>query len=114
MKARRLALYKANPQAMLEYERARRRKRVDTPEKVQIKLNRWRKKNGLPTPTRPPPALCEKCNKPSNQNLHLDHCHETGKFRGWLCGKCNRGLGLLGDNLAGLMEMVEYLKRTML
>jgi hypothetical protein len=43
--------------------------------------------------------------------LHLDHCHVTGSFRGWLCGKCNTGLGMLGDNIAGLKAAIAYLER---
>lgn len=53
-------------------------------------------------------ALCDKITK----QFHVDHCHETGKVRGLLCGNCNKGLGFLGDNLAGLLLAVEYLKRT--
>ena len=43
--------------------------------------------------------------------MHLDHCHITGKFRGWLCGKCNMGIGALGDSIQGLQRAIEYLKR---
>lgn len=43
--------------------------------------------------------------------LHLDHCHVTGEYRGHLCGSCNRGLGMLGDNLTGVQNALEYLKR---
>jgi hypothetical protein len=32
----------------------------------------------------------------------LDHCHETGRFRGWLCQGCNQRLGRLGDNVASV------------
>ncbi len=42
----------------------------------------------------------------------VDHCHETGKVRGLLCNNCNRGLGLLGDNLESIQKVVEYLKKT--
>jgi hypothetical protein len=41
----------------------------------------------------------------------FDHCHETGEFRGWLCNTCNTGLGMLGDNEAGLLRALEYLRR---
>ena len=36
---------------------------------------------------------------------------ETGKFRGWLCHKCNTGIGMLGDSLGAVSKAVEYLKR---
>lgn len=40
-----------------------------------------------------------------------DHNHATGKFRGWLCGNCNKALGLLGDNPDLLERAKEYLKQ---
>jgi hypothetical protein len=44
--------------------------------------------------------------------LHLDHDHSTGEFRGWLCAKCNTGLGLLGDSIEQLEMRLAYLKRS--
>jgi len=67
-----------------------------------------RKVNGLPSPTRPQPAACECCGFLA-ASLHLDHCHTTGKFRGWLCVSCNRGIGLLQDCLSGVSKAVDYL-----
>ena len=39
-----------------------------------------------------------------------DHDHQTDEFRGWLCSTCNRGLGHLGDNAAGLRRALAYLE----
>lgn len=40
----------------------------------------------------------------------LDHCHETGRFRGWLCTQCNVGIGSFKDNVRLLQRAIEYLK----
>jgi hypothetical protein len=67
---------------------------------------------GLPEPTRPMPAECENCGRPPDQfNLHVDHDHATGTFRGWLCRRCNLGIGLLGDDAAGALKAYNYLVR---
>ncbi len=42
--------------------------------------------------------------------LVFDHCHVTGKFRGMLCQRCNRALGLIGDNAELLEKSVAYLR----
>lgn len=41
--------------------------------------------------------------------LSLDHCHETGKLRGFLCGPCNSGVGHLGDNPERLRRALKYI-----
>lgn len=73
----------------------------------------WWEKRKMPKPTRAAPLRCECCgNKPSKtRSLALDHCHVTGKFRGWLCVRCNTGLGGLGDSIAGLQRGLAYLRR---
>lgn len=38
-----------------------------------------------------PSGPCEICGKHARK-LRFDHDHETGRFRGWLCHKCNVGL----------------------
>lgn len=52
-------------------------------------------------------AICRA--KSADRKLCVDHDHETGEVRGLLCGTCNRAIGLLGDNLDGLMRAVSYL-----
>lgn len=59
----------------------------------------WLKLKGQP---------CLICSKESTE---LDHDHETKTIRGWLCGNCNRGLGLFGDNPAVLRKAAIFLER---
>jgi hypothetical protein len=82
------------------------------PEKA---MARTRKNLGMPLAERPRPSTCECCGKHQTQQkrrLALDHCHSTGKFRGWLCSACNAGLGLFKDSPHLLVKAIEYLKRT--
>jgi hypothetical protein len=43
-------------------------------------------------------------------SLHLDHCHETGEIRGILCGTCNQGLGMFGEDAELLDAAARYLR----
>jgi len=73
-----------------------------------------RRKRGLPEPTRPVPDACECCGFiPRKIRLHLDHCHETGAFRGWVCRRCNTGIAYLGDNLEGARKAVAHFERVL-
>jgi len=61
---------------------------------------------------------CEICgsegfvlNESSRMKLALDHDHNTGQVRGFLCHNCNRALGLLKDSIDNLEEAIKYLKR---
>lgn len=52
---------------------------------------------------------CGICNR--KRVLVPDHCHKYGHVRGALCDTCNRGIGMLGDNLVGVLRAVKYLRK---
>lgn len=53
---------------------------------------------------------CEICD--TDNDLVIDHCHDTNKFRGVLCRTCNVGLGLLKDKKSIIRKAHEYAERT--
>lgn len=52
---------------------------------------------------------CPICLRPSHK-YYLDHDWNTQEFRGWLCNKCNSGLGALNDDIETLMRAADYLR----
>jgi len=69
----------------------------------------------LKTKNWPPPDTCYCCGEKEGNRittkLVVDHCHQTKKFRGWICHKCNTGIGLLGDTIEGVEKAIKYLRR---
>lgn len=60
------------------------------------------------------PEQCEICGafgSSLKKGIHFDHDHKTGKFRGWICSRCNLALGLVKDNTETLSAMIEYLNK---
>lgn len=59
-------------------------------------------------------AKCALCDKEFpgifGKDMHIDHCHDTGKIRGILCKVCNVGLGMLGDDIKGIEKALKYVK----
>jgi len=53
-------------------------------------------------------AICDSEFK-AERDAHIDHDHQTNRFRGFLCGSCNRGLGLFKDNIQYLEQAKTYL-----
>ncbi|HEX2241574.1 MAG TPA: endonuclease VII domain-containing protein, partial [Actinomycetota bacterium] len=54
---------------------------------------------------------CAICGRQDPRGLHVDHEHQTGAIRGLLCGSCNRGLGLFGEDPKRLSQAQVYLSR---
>jgi hypothetical protein len=55
---------------------------------------------------------CEACGKKASRagEIHVDHCHDTGKIRGVLCFNCNAALGHIGDSIDRLEMLILYMK----
>ena len=50
---------------------------------------------------------------PNKKNVWCcDHDHNTNEFRGWLCHKCNLGLGNVNDEPKRLENALKYLTKT--
>lgn len=47
---------------------------------------------------------------PKKRKLHIDHCHKSGKVRGLLCMRCNRGLSWYSDSSVRLHKAAQYLE----
>lgn len=47
----------------------------------------------------------------TKRQLSIDHCHDSGKFRGILCKHCNSGLGYFKDSIETLEAAIAYLKK---
>jgi len=58
-------------------------------------------------------AICNNIELRANTQIALsvDHCHNTFKVRGLLCGNCNRAIGLFKDNVDLLQNAINYLNQ---
>ena len=54
-------------------------------------------------------GACEVCE--TECELCYDHDHSTGLFRGWLCQRCNSGIGQFQDDPYRLVAAAAYLRR---
>lgn len=48
--------------------------------------------------------------KENSFELHIDHCHKSGKVRALLCSRCNQAIGLLRDSPELARAAAEYLE----
>ena len=48
-----------------------------------------------------------------NRDVNLDHSHETEKIRGWICNRCNTGIGNLRESVSILRRAIKWIKGTL-
>ena len=78
-------------------------KRRNEEYKIRREAKRWE------IAGRPRSNICELCQE---ENLTVfDHCHQTNIFRGWICDRCNKVLGLVKDSTKLLDQMIKYLEK---
>ena len=88
------------------------RKTPEYKEKARIRTERFRAKRAKEQEAiagRPKPNVCEIC-QTDEFRIVFDHCHVGGHFRGWICDRCNRTLGLVRDGIELLKAMTGYLE----
>lgn len=56
-------------------------------------------------------AICKNGHVGRGSQLHVDHCHETGRVRGLLCGNCNTLIGLAKEDQERLYSAARYLQQ---
>lgn len=59
---------------------------------------------------RPRAETCDVCKEPCR--TVFDHCHKSDAFRGWICDRCNKVLGLVYDDAGLLRQLANYLGAT--
>lgn len=79
---------------------------------VALKSSEKRRMNDIKSENFFTCPICIKASIPSvTANLVIDHDHETGNARAWICDSCNTGLGRFRDNVELMKEAIKYLKK---
>ena len=88
--------------------------RAMNPEAEKARLKRFTERQEIKRiqeAGREKPEFCEIC-KENEYRIVFDHCHSSGSFRGWICDRCNRVLGIVKDSPELLKELALYLEKT--
>lgn len=101
----------------IRFDDKERQKRIrnSDPEAQKERTRRFAEKKALEREAlagRPKPIVCEICGPLAIGRIVFDHCHTNGHFRGWICDRCNKVLGLMKDDQILLLGLAEYLKKT--
>lgn len=89
-----------------------RRLRQAYPEREKATQLRWRQRREdklAAEAGRPRSSYCEICM--AQERTVFDHSHQKGHFRGWICDRCNKILGLVRDDISHLKALQIYLEQ---
>lgn len=112
--AERKAAYKLKPKRSGEQRERHREglKRWYEKHGAAYRVKRRQREDERQGATSPRPHQCEVCGRRNGRwGIALDHCHQTGRFRGWLCYSCNTILGHAADDPKILRGLAAYLER---
>jgi hypothetical protein len=74
-----------------------------------VEKRRWERSKPNLVPFKCP--ICEKTTIPGlTSKIVLDHNHNTGEIRGWICDSCNTGIGRFKDDIGLLKKAIRYLE----
>ena len=108
------------PEKYREYARENRKKYGHLRNKMEISRRRGISIDEYDALLESQNKLCAICQRPENRmsrdkkhmsELCLDHNHETGANRGFLCHSCNTGLGKFQDSIEQLQRAIDYLRK---
>lgn len=113
-----------------EYSKTDKRKKwkEDNKEKIAIKIREYRQKNKIKARIRTYNLTVEEHDRMYEQQegqccicsihsselsrpLNVDHCHKTGIVRSLLCQNCNSALGMVGEDILIIENLINYLER---
>lgn len=92
---------------------AQAKRRKADPEGQRIRYERYiikREQRLWDIAGRPRATSCEICHV--SEITVFDHCHKSGKFRGWICDRCNKTLGLFKDDIELIKKFIIYLEKS--
>jgi len=90
---------------------AMRAKRAVNPEAQRERMRQFKERREaqrVAVAGRPRQSCCELCQ--ADGPTVWDHSHVTGEFRGWICDRCNKTLGMVRDDKELLRAMADYLE----
>lgn len=104
--------YRAKPESKALDTLAARRRRAADPEGNKRRLRAYAERQEakkVAIAGRPRSNYCEIC--AAEGRTVFDHSHQKGHFRGWICDRCNKILGLVRDDISYLKALQIYLEQ---